>query len=161
MAKIKTNRSSSRLAAVQALYELSYNNETIDKIVRDFMSGKIGAELIDENPENGTEEFVPVMPADPQLFSGIMASYAENTDKINEMIDASMNEEWSKDRFETTLRAILQAGLAELLGYPGTPPAIIISEYVDLAKSFYNGPEVRITNGIMDRLAKILREPSE
>lgn len=158
MAKVKTNRSSSRLAAVQALYELSFDDRAIDGIVRDFLAGTVGGEVIDEHPETGSEEFVPVIPAEPGLFSGIMSSYAENAERINGIIDASFSEEWSKDRVEMILKAILQAGVAELLAYPDTPIAIIISEYVDLAKCFYNGPEVRVTNGILDKLAKTLRE---
>ena len=92
------------------------------------------------------------------MFAGILSSYAENADQINEMINSSFAEDWSADRVEMTLKAILQAGTAELLAYPETPVAIIITEYLDIAKSFYSGPEIKVTNGILDRLAKILRE---
>ena len=53
------------------------------------------------------------------------------------MINSSFTEEWPADRVELTLKAILQAGTAELLAYPETPTAIIITEYIDIAKSFY------------------------
>lgn len=158
MAKTKTNRSSSRLAAVQALYQLPFGDKTVDEIAKEFMTGNIGREVIAEDMEAGTEDFVPVMPAEPTLFAGILSSYAENAEQINEMIKASFNEEWSSDRVEMTLTAILQAGTAELMSYPETPVAIIITEYIDIAKSFYDGPEVKVTNGILDRIAKILRE---
>ena len=158
MSKMKTNRSSSRLAAVQALYQHAFGEKTIDEIAREFMAGSIGREVIDEDEQAGTETFVPVMPAEPTLFAGILSSYAQNADQINEIINASFAEDWSADRVELTLKAILQAGTAELMAYPETPVAIIITEYIDIAKSFYAGPEVKVTNGILDRLAKILRE---
>ena len=158
MSKMKTNRSSSRLAAVQALYQYSFGEKTIDEIARDFMAGNIGREVIDENDMTGTETFVPVMPAEPTLFAGILSSYVDNADQINEMINASFNEEWPSERVELTLKSILQAGVAELMAYPETPVAVIITEYLDLTKSFYEGPEIKVTNGILDRLAKILRE---
>ena len=158
MSKVKTNRSSSRLAAVQALYQFSFGEKTIDEIARDFMTGNIGREVIEENEATGAETFVPVMPAEPTLFAAILASYSDNADQINEMINASFTEEWPAERVETTLKAILQAGVAELMSCPETPVAIIITEYLDLTKSFYDGPEIKVANGILDRIAKILRE---
>ena len=158
MSKIKTNRSSARLAAVQALYQYSFGDKTLDEIARDFMSGNIGGELIEEDADSGTEHFVPVMTAEPTLFAGILSSFSQNNEQINDMINASFTEEWPAERVELTLKAILQAGTAELLAYPQTPLAIIITEYIDIAKSFYSGAEVKVTNGILDRLAKILRQ---
>ena len=155
---MKTNRSSSRLAAVQALYQSMFGEKTIDDIAREFLTGTVGREVIDEDEITGTETFVPVMPAEPTLFAGILSSYAENADQINEMINASFTEEWPAERVELTLKAILQAGVAELIGFPETPVAIIITEYLDLTKSFYGTPEIKVVNGILDKLAKILRE---
>lgn len=158
MAKVKTNRSTSRLAAVQALYGLALGGKTIDEVVKDFMSGAIGTEVIEENENTGEETFVPVIAAEPGLFSGIMACYADNAEKINDMVNSSFTEDWPKERVEPTLKAILQAGVAELLAFPDTPSPIVISEYVDITRSFYDGPEVRVVNGILDRLAKILKD---
>ena len=158
MSKTKTNRSSSRLAAVQALYQYAFGEKTIDEIAREFIAGDIGREVIEENEMTGTEIFVPVMPVEPTLFAGILSSYAENSKQINEMIDSSFNEEWPAERVEMTLKAILQAGVAELIGFPQTPVAIIITEYLDVTKSFYGTPEIKVVNGILDKLAGILRE---
>ena len=158
MSKIRTNRSSSRLAAVQALYLYSFGGKTIDEIAREFMSGNIGRELLDEDEITGSETFVPVMAAEPTLFAGILSSYAENEEMINDMLDKSFTEEWSSERVELTMKALLQAGTAELLAYPETPVAIIITEYLDLTNSFYDGPEVKVVNGILDKFAKLLRE---
>jgi len=158
MSKMKTNRSSSRLAAVQALYQYAFGEKTVDEIARQFMTGNVGREVIDENELTGEETFVPVMPAEPTLFAGILSSYAENADQINQMINASFNEEWPVERVELTLKAILQAGVAELMAYPETSVAIVITEYLDLTKSFYGAPEIKVVNGILDKLAKILRE---
>ena len=35
---------------------------------------------------------------------------------------------------------------------------IIINEYVDLARSFYDGAEVKIANAVLDKIAKVIRE---
>ena len=94
MSKEKTNRSSSRLAAVQALYQYAFGEKTIDAIAREFLAGDIGGEVIAEDEITGTETFVPVMPAEQTLFAGILSAYAENADQINKMVDSSFNEEW-------------------------------------------------------------------
>lgn len=158
MSNMKTNRSTSRLAAVQALYQYAFGDKTIDDIAREFMAGRIGGEVLEEDEITGAENFVPVMPAEPTLFAGILASYAENEQQINDMINVSFTDEWPAERVALTLKAILQAGTAELLAYPKTPVAVIITEYLDLASSFYDGPEIKVINGILDKFAKALRE---
>lgn len=158
MSKVRTNRSTSRLSAIQALYSLAMGDKTIDQVVKDFMSGNVGGEVIEENEITGEETFVPVIAAEPALFSGIMSCYADNAERINDMVNASFTEDWPKERVEPTLKAILQAGVSELMAFPDTPSPIIISEYVDIARSFYDGPEARVVNGILDRLSKLLRE---
>ena len=37
------------------------------------------------------------------------------------------------------------------------PPKVVINEYVEVAKAFYAGTEPSLVNGILDRLAHILR----
>ncbi len=156
MSKIRTNRSASRLAAVQALYEYTFGGKTLDDIGREFLTGNVGGELIEEINEFGDERFVPVMPAEPELFSGILACYGEKAKQIDDLIDASLSEEW--DHLEITLRALLRAGVAELIAFPATPVAIVITEYLDLATAFYgDGVEVRLTNGVLDKIAKQVR----
>ena len=160
MSNPKTNRSSSRLAAVQALYEYAFGDKTIDRIAKEFLSGETGTEVIEENEITQTETFVPVIPAEPTLFSSILLSYTENAEEIDEMIDSSFTAEWPAERVEMTLKAILQAGVAELMG-TSMPTAIIITEYLDVTKSFYDGPEIKVVNGILDKIAKNLRADSK
>lgn len=158
MGKVRTNRSTSRLAAVQALYGFAMGDKTIDQVVGDFLSGAIGTEVIEENEITGQERFVPVIAAEPSLFTGIMAYYADNAESVNQIVNSSFTEEWPAERVEPTLKAILQAGVSELNAFPKTPSPIIVNEYVDIARSFYDGAEVRVVNGILDRLSKILRD---
>lgn len=47
---MKTNRSVSRLAVVQALYQKAMTDDGYDKIVKDFLAGNVGREVISENP---------------------------------------------------------------------------------------------------------------
>jgi N utilization substance protein B len=40
---------------------------------------------------------------------------------------------------------------------PDVPGRVVITEYVDVAKAFFDGDEPRIVNGVLDRLARELR----
>ncbi len=53
--------------------------------------------------------------------------------------------------------AILRAGAYELLGRTDVPPRVVISEYLDVAHAFFAGKEPGMVNGVLDRLARVLR----
>ena len=51
----------------------------------------------------------------------------------------------------------LRAGAFEILMRPDIDPPLTISEYVDVAKSFFERREPSLINGILDRLAREVR----
>ena len=55
------------------------------------------------------------------------------------------------------LRALLRAGAAELSMPDGPPARVVINEYLDVAHGFFDGDEPRMANGVLDRLARLLR----
>ena len=62
------------------------------------------------------------------------------------MISAKLTKDWSLDRLDRPMRAILRAGTYELLARPDVPVGSVISEYVDVAHAFYDkrgGIEIR------------------
>lgn len=157
---MKTNRSVSRLAVVQALYQKAMTDDGYDKIVKDFLAGNVGREVISENPYTDKEEYVPVMPMDETLFTGLMNAYIARRTDIDDMISACMTDNWTKERTEVLFWSILSAGVAELLAYPQTPVAVIVNEYVDLTEAFYGAKshEVSVANGIFRRISNDVRE---
>lgn len=155
-----TNRSSARLNAVQAMYEYSFDNKDISEIIDEFITNKIGQQVLLENEDLETEEFLPILPADKELFTAIMICFSEKYEEIEKLIDVSFAENWSKNRTEMTLKAILQAGTAELIAFSEKqiPTPIIIKEYIELAASFYTGVEIKVVNGVLDNVAKLVRK---
>ena len=55
------------------------------------------------------------------------------------------------------LHAILLAGAYEILARTDIPPRVVISEYIDLAHAFFDGREPAMVNGVLDRLAHVVR----
>ena len=52
---------------------------------------------------------------------------------------------------------ILRCGTYELLARNDVPAAAAISEYVDVAKAFFDDREAKFVNGILDAIAKEAR----
>ncbi len=55
---------------------------------------------------------------------------------------------------DATARAILRCGAYELMHRPEIPTEIVIDEYLEIAKSFFDGPEPAFINGALDALAR-------
>jgi N utilization substance protein B len=140
-------RSASRLAAVQALYQME-------------LSGASAADAIADqarrDPDPETEG--DVLPDIDQVFFGdLVRGVRDRRDEVDRMIDGALAEGWVLARLDAVLRAILRAGVCELLTRTDIDAPVIINEYIEIAKSFFDGSEPKITNGVLDRLAKILR----
>ncbi|MGN1063513.1 MAG: transcription antitermination factor NusB [Alphaproteobacteria bacterium] len=144
-----------RLLAVQALYTHAVTNEAWDKIISRFLLGEIGGQLIEET--GGKETYVDLSAADAKLFTKIIDVVKERETDLENTLQAAMNETVQYERLELTLKCILMAGLAEFYANPDLDAPIIINEYTDITRSFYDGPEIKITNAFLDRFAKVIR----
>ncbi|WP_457941369.1 transcription antitermination factor NusB [Mesorhizobium sp. 10J20-29] len=95
--------------------------------------------------------------ADAQWFRAILSGVVENQKTLDPVIRESLAEDWPLSRLDSTLRAILRAGVYELTKRADVPVAVIVSEYVDIAKAFYTEDEPKIVNAVLDRVARRVR----
>jgi len=148
-------RSAARLAAVQGLYEIELNGVTVDRVLADFIDHRIGATMSQGEYEPEVEADL----ADPDkvLFAAILRGVIARLDDFDVMIGHALTSDWSVERLEAVLRAILRAGAFELATRTDIPPRVAISEYVDVAKAFFSGPEPGLVNAVLDRIAKVVR----
>jgi transcription antitermination protein NusB len=91
--------------------------------------------------------------ADPQWFRAILSGVVENQKVVDPVIRQALTEDWPLSRLDSTLRAILRAGVYELMKRKDVPVAVIVSEYVDIAKAFYEDDEPKLVNAVLDRVA--------
>ena len=127
-----------REAVVQTLYALEQGN---DKAIEQF------DELLKERKiRNKKAEFAK------NLLRGVL-EHQEEIDKIikDHLID------WSFDRLDKIDKQILRVGVYELK-YTNTPFQIVIDEAVKLAKNFSEDKAKSFINGILDRVAKEVRD---
>jgi N utilization substance protein B len=73
------------------------------------------------------------------------------------VIRSGLTEDWPLSRLDATLRAILRAGAWELSAKKDVPVAVVVNEYVDVARAFFDGEEPKIVNAVLDRLARKYR----
>lgn len=143
----KARRSAARLAAVQGLYQIDLAGASSDTVIHEFARHRIGQE------QDG-EEFVT---ADPTLFADIVRGVQGRLAEVDQHLGGLLDRQWSLERMELLLRAILRAGSWELLANTAVAPHIIINDYIDVAHAFFAGREPGMVNGVLDKLARTLR----
>ena len=138
------SRSAARLAAVQALYQLEMEPSAVAPLLHQFHEHRLGA----------TIEGVTYADAEQSFFDDVVKGVDARRGEIDGLIAANLAKGWALDRLDRPMRAILRAGTYELVARPDVPRASVITEYVDVAKAFYDRKESGFVNGLLDAVAK-------
>lgn len=142
------HRLTARLAAVQALYQMDSSGAGIDTVISDFRAHWIGADI-------DGDRFAD---ADAGFFEDIVRGVVRLQMKIDPAIERRLISKWTLARLDATARAILRSGAYELVQHPATPAAVIMDQYVEIAKGFFDdGDEPKFINAALDGLARDLR----
>jgi N utilization substance protein B len=144
-------RSSARLGAVQALYQMEVSGATTADVVADFVAGKLPRE---------TEASYTDSEGDLELFTVLVEKAVDRQATYDRAIARNLSKGWRLERLDAVARAILRAGAAELEQRTDIPVAVVIDEYVEIAKAFFEGPEPGFINAALDACARDLR-PTE
>ncbi|MBN2072048.1 MAG: transcription antitermination factor NusB [Candidatus Krumholzibacteriota bacterium] len=86
----------------------------------------------------------------------VLASILESRERLDSMIEGSL-ENWKLERVALVDRIILQIALAELIDCPEVPTGVIINEAIEIAHKFSSSKAGSFVNGILDKLAKEVR----
>jgi transcription antitermination protein NusB len=149
MAKTRSrSRSAARLAAVQALYQHEMENIPVPVLLHEFHHHRLGATIDDIAYADAEIDFFD------DLVTGVDARRAE----LDGLIAARLSQDWSLERLDRPMRQILRAGAYELAARIDVPTGSVISEYVDVAKAFYDKREAAFVNGLLDAVAKDVRK---
>lgn len=140
-------RSASRVAAVQALYQMDLAGTDLTAVVDEFERLRFAGDEADE----------ALVGADATFFAEILRGVVRRQVDIDPMIDQQLAAGWRLVRVDSILRAILRAGVFELMERPDVPARVAISEYVEVANAFFAEEEPKVVNGVLDKLARRLR----
>jgi N utilization substance protein B len=140
-------KSAARLYAVQALFQMESSGQTVESVTREFETHRFGAVYDGEAMADG----------DVNHFRGLVDHAVNMQARIDQMTDRALVATWSIDRIDPVLRALFRAAGGELLETP-TPPKVVITEFVDIAKAFFPaGKEPKFVNAVLDHMAREAR----
>jgi N utilization substance protein B len=137
-------RSVARLAAIQALYQMEAGGAGVETVVAEFTDHRFERDIDGET----------LATADEAFFAEVVRGVVGEQGLIDRAIVRRLAVNWKLDRIDATLRAILRAGSFELMRRPDVPTEVVIDEYLEITKSFFDGPEPGFVNGALDAIAR-------
>ncbi len=147
------SRSASRLAVVQALYQMELSDQDCETALREFIAHRLGREIEGEQYAE----------ADEKYFAEIVRGVVARQDEIDRALASYLVKDWPFDRIDPTMRATMRAAAFELIARPLVPARVVVHEYMNVAAAFFEeGEETRFLGGLLNRMARELRpaEPS-
>jgi N utilization substance protein B len=136
-------RHRAREAAVRALYEAEIGHVPIADAI---------AHVVDPDDEDA-------VPLDPEsqrfaarLAAGVWAARAALDAEI-----APHSTNWRLERLAVVDHLVLWLAVHEWLAEPGTPPRVVLSEALELARAYSGDAAVRFVNGVLDAVYRRLR----
>ena len=137
-------RSTTRLYAIQALFQMEQLGLSTDEVVEEFVVHRFGEEY-----EEGQ-----LFDGDEALFKSIVESAVNYQAYIDQLTDRALVKKWPIARIDPTLRSLFRAAAAEITQIK-TPPKIVITEYLALAHAFFtDGKEPNFVNAVLDHMAR-------
>ena len=131
-------RRKSRELALQMLFQADLGGQPPDDVRSTFWKGRgdVAAEV-----KGFAEDIFRVARDRAPEIDNLIESHAEN---------------WRMDRMAAVDRNLMRAAVAELLGFPQTPRAVVINEAIEIARKFSSPDSVQFINGVLDSIAREL-----
>jgi transcription antitermination protein NusB len=129
-------RRKSRELTMQMLFQGDLGKQTPDEVRGLFWASR---DDVDEATRGFAEDLFRVATARLAEIDGLIEAHAEN---------------WRLERMAVVDRNLLRAAVAEMLGYPNTPAAIIINESLEIGRRYAAPESIHFLNGVLDAIAR-------
>jgi N utilization substance protein B len=150
----RPSRTVARLAAVQALYQMEVAGVGVEAVVREFSDHRFGGAVDAEDRSPGDDQWAQV---DEAFFGDIVRGVVQNQSAIDQAVAKRLAANWRLERLDATLRATLRSATFELMCRKDVPTEVVLNEYVELAKAFFDKSDLGFVNGALDAVAGDLR----
>ncbi|MBU0605030.1 MAG: transcription antitermination factor NusB [Candidatus Omnitrophica bacterium] len=136
-------RTMARESALKILYAIDITKDAPDKCINNFWlsQDKIAREI-----RNYADD--------------IVLGVCNNRDRIDELVSECATN-WELGRMAVIDRNILRLGAYELIFMDEIPPKVAINEAIDIAKRYGDKDSGKFVNGVLDKINKDKRKPSE
>ena len=136
----KDPRHRAREAALQILYQWDVGRGDVDGAAETFFTHQW------PNADPPSDEL--------RAFASALAHDAvARLEDVDQLI-AETAANWRPERMAVLDRLILRMAACELLRDPETPPAVVINEALELARTFSTEESVKFINGMLDAIRK-------
>jgi N utilization substance protein B len=145
MRRAKTDpRHRAREAALQILYQWQIGKTDVERAAAVFF---------------GHQWSDPTPPADAvrDFAAGLARDTVARLDTIDAIISET-TERWRPERMAILDRLVLRMATCELMRGTDTPPAVVINEALELARTFSTEDSVKFINGMLDAIRKKLQK---
>ena len=135
-------KSFQRLLVVQALYELSINENRSQTPIKEIFTNIIEQTDFKKKINNSDLKFAE------KIYEGVM----KNLDEINKILKVSMSKKIKINTMDRLLISIFRSAIYEILFSNNVTKKIVISEYLLIANRFFGNNETALINGVLDNL---------
>ncbi len=131
-------RRKSRELTMQMLFQGDLGKHSPEEVRKLFW---ISRDDVDAETRGFTEDLYRVATTRQAEIDALLQQHAQN---------------WRLERMAVVDRNLLRAAVAEMLGYPNTPAAIVINEALEVARRYAAPESVKFLNGVLDAIARDL-----
>ena len=134
------------MSATMAIYQIEARNHEVAELIQEWSSTS--------NDNDGDKESFKIL--DPKHFGEILP---DPINKNDDLISQSLSQAWPMTRLDPVIRSILRAATEEMKNYPDMHGAILINEYMELAREIgHDDKSVKFVNGVLDSISKVLKK---
>lgn len=123
---------------MQMLFQGDLGKQTPDEVRKLFWASVTD---VDEETRRFAEDLYRVATSRGVEIDGLIEQHSQN---------------WRLERMPVVDRNLLRAGIAEMLGYPKTPAAVIINESLEVGRRYAAPESIHFLNGVLDAVARDL-----
>lgn len=133
-------RRKSRELAMQMLFQGDLGKQKPDEVEKLFWASR---DDVDDDTRGFADDLHRLATKREDEVDALIQKHAQN---------------WRLERMPVVDRNLLRTAVAEMLGFPKTPAAVVINETLEIARR-YSGPEsVNFVNGVLDAVGRELLE---
>lgn len=131
-------RRKSRELAMQMLFQGDLGKHTPEQVDKLFWDTR---DDVDEDTRAFAEDIYRVATARQPEIDKLIETHSQN---------------WRLERMAVVDRNLIRAAVAEMLGNPNTPAAIIINESLEIARRYAAPESIQFLNGVLDAIGRDL-----
>ena len=134
------SRRKSRELAMQMLFQGDLGKQKPEEVERLFWDSR---DDVDDETRGFADDLHRLATRRDEEIDGLIQKHAQN---------------WRLERMPVVDRNLLRTGVAEMLGFPSTPTAVVINETLEIARRYAATESINFLNGVLDAIGRELLE---